>query len=185
MFQNVISCDNNNYTSNIKQKHKFLESYCSYKLIFVQYKDFLEENFSSKSLALFGNFNYFWREWWWWKKMRRKRTKCFCMKKEGVSMYLVVERDRNSIQTQKKWTDIICTYTIFFPSKLSFNIWMISKSLGFFFRNLMSPLNLSYRPSQKLFLQVRTHVLINKHLLQNVFTSKKQTFTDRYECIIG
>ena len=162
MFQNVISCDNNNYNSNIKQNINFLNLIVATNCFLFSIKSFLEENFSSKSLALFGNFNYFWREWWWWKKMRRKKNKMFLCEKGGVPMYLVVERDRNSIQTQKMNRYNMYVHNIFFPSKLSCNIWMISKSLDFFFRNLMSPLNLSYRPSQKLFLQVRTRwMLIN------------------------
>ena len=46
----------------------------------------------------------------------------FCVKKEGVSMYLVVERDRNSIQTQKMNRYNMYVHNIFFPSKLSCNI---------------------------------------------------------------
>ena len=34
-------------------------------------------------------------------KMRRKKEQNVLCEKGGVSMYLVVERDRNSIQTQK------------------------------------------------------------------------------------
>ena len=114
MFQNVISCDNNNYNSNIKQNINFLNLIVATNCFLFSIKSFLEENFSSKSLALFGNFNYFWREWWWWKKCVEKRNKMFCVKKEGVSMYLVVERDRNSIQTQKMNRYNMYVHNIFF-----------------------------------------------------------------------
>lgn len=46
--------------------------------------------------------------------MRRKKNKMFCVKKEGVSMYLVVERDRNSIQTQKMNRYNMYVHNIFF-----------------------------------------------------------------------
>ena len=47
-------------------------------------------------------------------KMRRKKNKMFLCEKGGVSMYLVVERDRNSIQTQKMNRYNMYVHNIFF-----------------------------------------------------------------------
>ena len=55
-------------------------------------------------------------------KMRRKKEQNVLCEKGGVPMYLVVERDRNSIQTQKMNRYNMYVHNIFFPSKLSCNI---------------------------------------------------------------